>query len=56
MIQVIFQSIEIVLNMKDNTRGRFCSDYVASKASVLPQEADANLEGSAPKTPKEKGG
>ena len=56
MIPVIPQSIETVLNMKDNTRGRFCSDYVASKASVLPQETDANLEGSAPKTPKEKGG
>ena len=56
MIPVISQSIETVLNMKDNTRGRFCSDYVASKASVLPPETDAKLEGSAPKTPTEKGG
>jgi len=42
--------------MNDNNRGRVSADNLASKASVLPHETDAKLEGSAPKTPEEKGG
>ena len=56
MIRETYLFKEKVLNMNDNNRGRVSADNLASKASVLPHETDAILEGSAPKTPEAKGG